>query len=137
MPEVSDRSQIELILSSDGYIRLPIKILETISLKHTDSGLYADNSAIEHGEIECSIEGYSEWVSETTPVISVGWDWKLELNGNGPVYKMVGQPFSNVMLQDDALKDLDYHISNRLLSDFIKKSDWSSQVMVAITDKYS
>ncbi|GAA3928407.1 DUF4902 domain-containing protein [Litoribacillus peritrichatus] len=127
-----------LTLSQDGYIRVTQSVLKTIALKHLDSGIYDDPVAIHHNQnITCEVTGYTEWISETIPLLSIGWDWKLDYKKQSLAYVMTGNPYSNVIVQDNNFSDLDQYDSLNFLSDLINKIEWSSQISTLITKKYS
>ena len=54
----------------------------------------------------CGISGYTEWISSTTPAISIGWDWRLDVTQGRPRYVLEGFPRSNLMFQDAERRDL-------------------------------
>jgi len=68
-------------------MRLTVEELRQISLVHLLSGLDEDNPALlQEGAIFSEITGYTEWVSTTSPAISIGWDWMLQSSQAGAVY---------------------------------------------------
>jgi hypothetical protein len=131
-------NQIRLCISDDGYIRLSVMALQSVHLIHLDSGLY--DEAVKQTDVfdkACSILGYTEWVTETEPAISIGWDWTIEYYENPPRYKMVGFPFSNIMLQDASERDMEDDAGIRHIAAYIDQTNWRDKLKVAITNKYS
>lgn len=128
----------DLFLSDDGYIRLSKITLESIQLQHLDSGLY-DDEFESSGEqnVVCNILGYTEWVTDTDPAISIGWDWTIDYRYQPPRYKLVGLPFSNIILQDSYSRDLESEVCLNYLTVLISQMDWMQHVSGAITNKYS
>jgi hypothetical protein len=127
-----------LYISDDGYIRLSKITLESIHFRHLDSGLY-DDEVVNLGDFDmaCSILGYTEWVTDTEPAISIGWDWTVEYFTNPPRIKMVGLPFSNIILQDHNDKDMNDEICMHYLIVLISQINWMEQLHSVITKKYS
>lgn len=68
----------QITLSADGYVRLTLDTLLTIRFSHSISGMYEDMliSAGEGASLSATY-GYTEWVSTTKPLLSLGWDWQL------------------------------------------------------------
>ena len=129
---------IDMCISEDGYIRLSLAELQNVHLIHLESGLYDDT--LTHKDItnkSCHIIGYTEWVTETEPVISVGWDWTIECYNSPPAYEMVGFPFSNIMLMDASRQDLEDDLAMRYIATYVEQMDWRDKVRVCITNKYS
>lgn len=67
----------------DCYVRLREAELLQLPLTHLESGVDTDDDfdpapAVRvTGPCPPSIRGFTEWVSATEPVVSVGWDWTL------------------------------------------------------------
>ncbi|OYV71357.1 MAG: hypothetical protein B7Z67_01060 [Acidiphilium sp. 21-60-14] len=95
------------VISEDGYIRLSFPELEAIRLIHMTSGLdeYAPE-IVSAGAISTSITGYTEWISNTSPAITIGWDWQLETICNPVSLKRISEPRSNIMLEDAGKRDM-------------------------------
>src|ERR1700692_1775812 len=53
-----------------------------------------------------SIFGYTEWASQTTPALSLGWDWRIATTAGRVRYEREGEVRSNVMLVDTRPRDL-------------------------------
>ena len=94
-------------LFPDGYVRLTLEQFQAIPLVHLLSGLDPDEfPPLHEGASRTDISGYTEWVSETTPVITLGWDWRMEGASGQARYLRTGFPRSNIMLVDDRRRDL-------------------------------
>lgn len=90
-----------LQISEDGYIRMSLFVFMQLPLTHFLSGL--DNEPIcqpVEGGKNGVISGYSEWLSNTSPKVTVGWDWRLDITTGKPRYLREGMPRSNIMLVD-------------------------------------
>ncbi len=139
-PSVSGLSDSDAItsfsLSEDGYIRLPPLLFCATELQHLMSGL--EGPALRQRlDSDTDIVGYTEWVSLTNPVITVGWDWRLAAVGGTPGCVRIAEPFSNVMFVDDYSRDLGSTRTAQLLSEAIDRRPWSPTVLAAIAARYS
>lgn len=137
VPGLSDNDVItSFSLSEDGYIRLPPLLFRATELRHLMSGL--DGPATpQRIDSDTEIVGYTEWVSLTNPVITVGWDWRLAAVGSTPGCVRIADPFSNVMFVDDRSRDLGSVRTAQLLSEAIDQRSWSPTVLAAIATRYS
>jgi len=126
-------------ISPDGYMRLTDEELRQISLVHLLSGLDEDNPALlQEGAIFSAITGYTEWVSTTSPAISIGWDWMLQSSPEGAVYyKRVSDPRSNLMLVDAQQRDLGPAKTATLIGKEVDKIVWRSVVQDYISTRYA
>ena len=96
-----------ITLSDDSYIRLTLGTFLAVQLVHLLSGLDDDRPIIpQEGSSLAHISGYTEWLSTTTPTISLGWDWGLDVSQGQPFYVRLGAPRSNIMLVDVMQHDL-------------------------------
>ena len=124
-------------LSPDGYVRLTPEQFQAIPLVHLLSGLDPDEPLhLYEGARQTFISGYTEWVSETAPVITLGWDWRLEGSSGQARYLRTGFPRSNIMLVDNLRQDLGSVKTAKLLEVAIDKTDWQATVQRYITDRY-
>jgi hypothetical protein len=127
-----------ITLSPDGYVRLTLEAFEQITLVHLLSGLDEDDPApLREGAICTEITGYTEWVSTTTPVISVGWDWMLRSFQGQAHYKKSGEPRSNLMLIDSQQRDLGTARTTVLLEQLIDGMAWQDEVKECINRRYA
>jgi hypothetical protein len=78
------------------------------------------------------LTGFTEWVTQTTPAITIGWDWKIEFKNGQSRYERLGLPRSNVMLIND--HGLDHGWGHNLddLARFVDSMPWPSVVDEAI-----
>jgi hypothetical protein len=97
-----------LTVAPDGYICLTFEEFRKISLMHLISGLDEDKTVLlQEGATFTEITGYTEWISDTTPAISIGWDWVIQpTQVRGGYYKRASEPRSNLMLVDSQQHDL-------------------------------
>ena len=126
-----------LSVSADGYIRLSFAEIQTIALSHLISGL--DESvpvAIRGGVMATDITGYTEWVSTTTPTITIGWDWQMDADHRCILLRRISEPRSNVMLQNQAGIDIGPEKTITMLEPLIDGLDWIDAVRSYIDHRY-
>ena len=123
--------------SPDGTIRLTQADLHSVALQHLLSGL-DENIAREKAQhaMSTSLTGYTEWLSPESPVISLGWDWQLDVTGTSLQLRRVGEPRSNLMFTDAYLRDLGDAHSSALLAGFVDQFNWQGTVLHAIEMRY-
>lgn len=128
-----------LQVSQDGYIRMSLPAFMELPLSHFLSGLDNEpNRQTVEGGIEASISGYSEWLSDTSPRVTVGWDWRLDLTTGSPRYLREGMPRSNIMLIDSANgQDLGEETTEASIASRIDLDGLSSDLGKHITSRYS
>ena len=123
----------KLIISNDGYIRLSEPELFHLQFHQLCSGLNLDDNQHSDRSSKTEIRGYTEWVSHTSPSLSIGWDWILNYRGF-PIN--TGCIYSNIMLIDSCFLDLGSEKTEQLLALFIAKLNWERKLMSHIKDKY-
>jgi hypothetical protein len=119
-------------ISSDGYIRLPLNDLSTLPFIHLASDSDSDFLAeLQAQTIPALAAGFSEWMSETTPAISVGWGWYI----HSPSRRLLLAPDAvrtNVMLTDIYGYDLGPTVTSNLFGSWLTIYDWQRAVSVAL-----
>ena len=126
-------------LDADGYVRLRLDEFGAVQMIHLVSGLMDDGEevALANSDTSSSIDGYTEWVSASTPVISLGWDWKLDpLEATTPLVRLES-PRSNVMLIDRSGYDIGPLNTAVLLETVVDDIHWQSAVFSAIAQRYA
>jgi len=127
-----------ITLCDDGYARLTHDTFLSTALQHLLSGLDEDAPApMQEGASFAPISGYTEWVSTTTPAITLGWDWQLALVNGRSLYVRLGAPRSNVMLVDANLIDLGAAKTALLLELAIDALPWQDEVRRSIAVRYA
>lgn len=107
-----------------GYIYLTVDELCAGALVHLISGIDQDCRIAGAGAVATAITGYTEWVSEDGPVLTIGWDWQMTADGDQVRLKRISPPSSNVMLQSPARRDLGHARTLALLNDYLDGFDW-------------
>lgn len=126
-----------LSVSDDGYIRLQFGLLQTIPLVHLISGLDDSNpiTALE-GAIPTEITGYTEWISNTVPAITIGWDWEMDADHGHILLRKTSVARSNILLQDLNGMDAGSAKTLDLLDTLVDELDWSIEVKKYIAARY-
>ena len=124
--------------SPDGYLRMTFADFANISFMHLLSGL-DDDDFPSHPSLAyvCSISGYTEWISSIAPVVTIGWDWRLEVSQGPPRYVLAGSPRSNLMFLDEAKRDMGPVRTVTLLKAALDDTWWQEETAEAISARYS
>jgi hypothetical protein len=126
-----------LKVSADGYIRLTFSELQKVRMEHLMSGLDDnDVAATFAGATHSVITGYTEWLNNPSPKITISWDWNMEFDQGSIRLRRLGPPRSNVMVQDSDKNDLGHEKSLLLQELLIDQMDWQSVVMEQIMLRY-
>jgi hypothetical protein len=126
-----------LTISPDGYIRLAPAQFSTTVFNHLISGLDEDNPPFSGESAACTaITGYTEWLSETEPKLSVGWDWMMGVEDGKVCFHRVGEPRSNCMLVDAEQRDLGHLASKAALACLVDAFGWQQEVERQIAARY-
>lgn len=122
----------------DGYIRLTFDSFLRFKMMHLFSGMDQDRPPVESlGARLSSITGYTEWVSDSVPVITIGWDW--EMTGKEGVARLrpAGIPGSNLMFVCQNGLDLGTEKSGQLLTAWLEIFAWQTATLNTITQQSS
>jgi hypothetical protein len=127
-----------LAISADGYLRMTLARFRTIPLVHLLSELEdeAGISATAAGASAATIFGFTEWVSDTTPALSLGWDWLLETSGRDARYVRQGEVRSNIMLCEPGIGDLGDRATSATLCAAVDALAWQAETHNYITKRY-
>jgi hypothetical protein len=128
-----------LVVSKDGYLRLTLSAFRAIAMRHLFSGLDTESEPPDHyatGASAASILGFTEWVSDTIPAVSLGWDWRLDTNAGTPRYVRDGEVRSNVMLIEPGLGDLGDLATSATLSAAVDALSWTAETNQYITKNF-
>ncbi|HEY4972661.1 MAG TPA: DUF4902 domain-containing protein [Steroidobacteraceae bacterium] len=136
----SSGDRIPLAVSPDGYVRLTATAFRAITLVHVLSELDADVDpppSTASGACLASIVGYTEWASQTTPALSLGWDWRIATNAGVVRYQRDGEVRSNIMLLDARRRDLGPLATGVLLCVAVDLLGWEQAVGHYISNRYA
>ena len=127
-----------ITLSDDSYIRMTLEDFLTIPLEHLLSGLDDDKPvSLQEGASLARVSGYTEWLSTTTPTITLGWDWGLDVLQGRSCYLRLGSLRSNIMLVDAMTHDLGPTKTSELLGTAIDALAWQSAIYQYIVTRYA
>jgi hypothetical protein len=125
-------------ISSDGYVRLSMQQLQATQFTHLISGMDEDSPMpVSSGALATAITGYTEWISEGNPALTVGWDWQLGAIIPGTTLRRVSEPRSNILLLDAASADHTPAASEKLLGAHIDTLDWQQVVQDYLNQRYT
>jgi len=126
-------------LSSDGLIRLTLDQLLSTPLEHLVSGVDQDASPpfTNACGTQTVLSGYTEWVSANDPVISIGWDWRLQTSAAGMRWIRVGLPRSNLMLTQDTGHDTPWHGNLEILGTVVDALAWREILPHVVAARYA
>ncbi len=129
-----------VVLFPDGTVRLDRSTLFGIRFKHILSGLYEESVTnkvgMGTGATIARLEGYTEWVSEMRPLITLGWDWEWQFVSGRSGYRRREAPFTNITLVDQDGPDIGSDETARVLSDAIDQTDWQDAVAAYLATRY-
>jgi len=128
MPTANTARTLPPAISHDGYIRLSLRHLDELPFIHLDSAF--DPEILEELQartIPACHAGYSEWISNTDPAISIGWSWFVHADSRRilPAPEAVR---SNVMLVDARGYDLGPAETSMMFATWIATREWTPAV---------
>jgi hypothetical protein len=122
-----------LVLSVDGYVRMMFAAFQQVEMVHLFSGMDEDRpSADGAGANFSSITGYTEWISNSVPAITIGWDWKLTGVQGTACFIHAGVPGSNLMFLDQYSHDLGSEQTRQLLVSWLEDFNWQTETSKAL-----
>ena len=126
-----------ITLSKDGYVRLTFAALQSTPIVHLLSGLDEENLGSGESQIDArGIWGFTEWISSTRPVITIGWDWRLDVTQGRPCYVRASRPRSNLMFLDSEWRDLGFVRTVAMLEVAVDAMEWQPTTRQAISVRY-
>lgn len=126
-------------ISNDGFLRIPLLRFTRLQLRHLASGIDEDEQcgvAPRCGG-PTTISGYTEWVCDTEPGLSIGWDWVLASDRGIAVWKRFGLPRSNAMLTDEMQHEFGWLPTLHLLADAVDALSWHEKTRNAVIGQNS
>lgn len=107
---------------NDGRVRLPAAEVRRIRLVHLLSGLDEDGAPCGEHAIAATITGYTEWISEEAPGVTIGWDLELLVSCGRLTLRRLDAPRSNLLLEPEDQAE-------RLLAEHVDSFDWQTEAM--------
>ena len=129
--------ELALTVAEDGYVRLTRARLRRLALAHVLSGLDLEAQAPHRrtvGACATAVSGFTEWVSQSEPALSIGWYWRLD--AQRMVYQRLDHPYSNIMLLDSRQRDFGHQTSAVLLGSEIDALPWQRVVERHIREQH-
>jgi hypothetical protein len=122
------------VLCQDGYVRMTFAAFQQTGMAHLFSGIDEDRpSADGAGANFSAITGYTEWISNSVPAITVGWDWQLTGVEGTAYFIHTGIPGSNLMFLDQRGHDLGSAQTRQLLVVWLAEFNWQSDTLKALS----
>jgi hypothetical protein len=119
-------------VSPDGYIRLSLVNLTSLSFLHlfseTDYGLLEE---LRRQTVPARSAGFSEWKSDTSPAVSIGWGWFIHSRSDR-MFLAPEEVRSNVMLIDALGYDLGPLKTSNLFCAWLNDFEWQHAVSDAL-----
>ncbi len=123
--------------AGDGLVRLSLAQLRALRLRHLLSGLDEAPEQPTRCGAPASLRGYTEWIGTDGTPVTLGWDWQFESGPGDARCVRVGQPFSNLVLVDDAGIEVDWSTNLRELAALIDGLSWSGVISEAVSSRYA
>lgn len=126
-------------LDDDGYVKLHLRSFRGIRMEHFVSGLEeeAHDGNLAEGACASTIEGYTEWVSASAPIISLGWDWVFDPMRIPSMLVRQSSLRTNVMLLDNDGVEVGPFKTAVLLEAVLDCFGWQETVLDEIENRYS
>lgn len=120
-------------ISPDGYIRLSLATLSKLPFTHLASDIDPDFlDELKTQTVAAQTAGFSEWTSDTSPAISLGWGWFIH-NQSRRLLLAPDLVRSNVMLIDIHGYDLGTAVTSSLFGTWLAVYDWQHPVACALS----
>lgn len=130
----SPANSLTAVLSVDGYIRMNFESFQQTEFVHLISGMDDDRPVTSgFGAYVSAITGYTEWVSNLSPQITIGWDWKLTGMQGTACLVHDGIPGSNLMFVDQHGYDHGSAQTHKLLLDWLDAFNWQTTTLSSIS----
>jgi len=123
-------------LSAEGLIRLTVDELTSTSLVHLSSGIDEQGQPARICGRATSISGYTEWISQQRPVITLGWDWCIRAASGSAHWQRLDSPRSNIIVVDGALRDMGWKRNLWVLASLVDALPWEEAASSAIAQRY-
>ena len=121
-----------------GCVNLRLDALLAMPLVHFVSGLdEEENVDINRDGKQTTISGYTEWVSTSEPIVSIGWDWRLDTLRSAPWFVRTSPPRSNIRLLDDGMREVEWRPTQLALGGVVDALPWQAPTQAAIASRYA
>jgi hypothetical protein len=113
-------SHLTPVLRVNGVIHLSVETIKSLEFKEHMFEIYDQAQGYARVSLDEEQCGLSEWVANSLPALSLGWDWKTEKN------EMVldGTPFTNFVLTDEMGNTLTTEANTTIVNELIESLNW-------------
>lgn len=133
--ELSAPSSQPMQVCDDGFVRIALDALLSTPLRHFLSGVDdAGVAPVARCGTVTEVCGYTEWLSDSACTLVMGWDWTVDLAWGAPRWLRVGPPRTNIMLVDDARRDLGWQRNRDVLATVVDAMNWQPDTQEAVSD---
>jgi hypothetical protein len=124
-------------LHTDGGLRLSLAELLSIPLRHLVSGL-DETRGLKLADCgrQVLLSGYTEWVSESLPTLTVGWDCRFDSFCEEPRWVRCSLPRTNLVLVSEEQHDFPLAQCISALASRIDAMNWQEWTQACITNRY-
>lgn len=120
-----------------GLLGLSPSDLHDICLIHLISGVDEDGpDDIADYAVPTLITGYTEWIGEGEPELTIGWDWKMTFESSCVRLVRVSEPSSNVAMHGDDGSDLGPAATAHHLANKVDGFNWQEEALQYINIRY-
>jgi hypothetical protein len=120
----------------DGFVRITLDALLSMPLRHFLSGIDgADVASVARCGTVTDVSGYTEWLSDSACTLVMGWDWTVDIAWGAPRWLRIGPPRTNIMLVDDANRDLGWRRNSEVLSSVVDAMNWQPDTQEAVANR--
>ena len=123
-------------MNVDYCVRITERRLLSLQLIHLESGIdlsqgddVSDRSQID--AIESELTGYSEWLDQNSPEISIGFDWVMGAP-HGLLAVRERSIRTNLMLVDESGADLGLEATTQACEQLLRSGAWHAAVLDTI-----
>ena len=123
--------------AATGLLDLSPADLQHICLIHLISGMDEDGpDDLADYAVPTLITGYTEWIGEGDPELTIGWDWKMTFDASRVQLVRVSEPCSNVAIHGDDGSALGPVVTARYLANKVDGFNWQEEALQYINIRY-
>lgn len=123
-------------ISPQGLVRLTYEALSVLPMKHLISGIDRDSRQEICGR-PTELTGFTEWVTPTSPGLTIGWEWQIGFRDGQSHYERLGLPRTNIMLVNLHGQDHGWERSLVQLARYVDSMPWPPTVDAALRTLHS
>lgn len=123
-------------VTSMGQVQATVQELLALRMRHLFSAADPEPTdapvALRCGTVT-TLSGYTEWVGEAELPISIGWDWRIDVEGQASRWRRDDLPRSNIQLLDEHGNALAWEDNLRVLATWVDALAWTGDVAQAVS----